>query len=348
MFGLPFGKKADQSRSPASSKVASRKPAGGKPAPARGPRVNLEKRFSIIAETGSGSMSRVYKASDNQTGRIVCLKVQDQAKTKAALARSGLSLTGALSEGSIGQKIIHPNVVRTWDHGTSNKGDHFIVMEFIDGTSLTFVRQSRPLSLPDKLELLAQTAEGLAAVHEAGFVHHDFGPKNVMVTRDDQVKIIDFGLSVPNLPAFNRPGNRTGTLAYMAPELLRREETSERIDIFSYGVLAFEFLTGKMPYDATDQMGMIRQRINSEPIDIARLAPDLPPDLQEIVRRALRRKPQERWPDMKSLASALRDIIPAVTPKPEPAKSKTPSQRPRSADLSTPQGALHRDPHSGA
>ena len=91
----------------------------------------------------------------------------------------------------------------------------------------------------------------------------------MLVDRNDQVKIIDFGLAVPNTPAFRKPGNRTGTLQYMAPELLRREPTDERIDIFSFGATAFEFLTGKLPYDATEPMAMMRQRINSDPLDIA-------------------------------------------------------------------------------
>lgn len=294
MFGWLFGKK---------------KPAGPKPPSAPKPRrTNLAKRFTIIAETGQGSMSKVYRALDNKSGRSVCLKVQDVAKSAAASARS--SSTGRLLEGQIGQKIHHPNVVKTFDFGLSTKGEHFIVMEYIDGVSLNYVRESRGLKLDEKLELLAQAAEALAAVHAAGFIHRDFGPKNILVNRDDQVKLIDFGLAVPNTPAFRRPGNRTGTLNYMAPELIRREPTDEKIDIFSFGATAFEFLTGRLPYDirSTDPMAVMRSRINGEPMAIEDVAPRLPRELCEIINRTLARRPANRWPKLSNMADTLREL----------------------------------------
>ena len=217
MFGNLFGAKRPAGASPVSSTGKTRK-------------VNIEKRFSILTEFGKGSMSHVYKAMDNETGRSVCLKVQDAEKSAAAAARA--SSLGRLSEGDVGMRIKHPNVVRTYEHGGTTKGSHYIVMEYIDGQSLTFVRQSTVLSIADKIELLAQAADGLAAVHAAGFIHHDFGPKNVLVDRENHLKVIDFGLAVPNTPAFQRPGNRTGTLQYMAPEVIRREPKDERLDVF--------------------------------------------------------------------------------------------------------------------
>src|SRR4029077_11815898 len=143
------------------------------------------------------------------------------------------------------------------------------------------VRESRGASLAEKLELLAQAAEGLAAVHASGFIHHDIGPRNFLVDREDRVKLIDFGLAVPNTPAFRRPGNRTGTLQYMAPELVRREATDERLDVFSFGAMAFEFLTDRLPYDSNtnNSMAMLLQRINSDPLDPAIANPDLPAEL---------------------------------------------------------------------
>ncbi len=269
-------------------------------------RVNIEKRFSIIAETGAGSMSHVYKAFDNQHGRTVCLKVQDAEKSAAAVSRA--SLQGRLSEGEVGLRINHPNVVRTYEHGDTTKGAHYVVMEFIDGTSLQYVRQSRITTLAQKLELLAQAADGLTAVHAAGFIHHDIGPKNFLVDREDNVKLIDFGLTVPNTPEFQRGGNRTGTIQYMAPEVIRREPKSEKIDIFSFGAVMFEFLTNKLPYDATDPMAQMRQRINGQPTDIGVVAPHLPETLKAIVRKLLAKSPNDRWPSMGLLARTLRDL----------------------------------------
>lgn len=276
-------------------------------APGKLKKVNLEKRFTILAETGQGSMSRVYKAVDNEAGRTVCLKVQDKDKTADAAARAGGGKR--LSEGEIGMRIIHPNVVRTLDFGVSPKGEHFLVMEFIDGVGLMSIRSQRPdLDLAARIELLAEMADGLQAVHDAGFIHHDFGPKNVMVDRDDKVKLIDFGLAVPNTPEFHRPGNRTGTLNYMAPELLRRESTNHLLDVFSFGVSAYEFLTGKLPYEAATSMEMMLRRINTPPIDIALAGPDLPEDLCNVIRKLMARAPKERYQRMSEVASALRGL----------------------------------------
>ena len=269
-------------------------------------RVIIEKRFSIIAETGSGSMSHVYKAYDNETGRTICLKVQDPEKSAAAVSRA--TLQGRLSEGEVGLSIVHPNVVKTFEHGDTSKGAHYVVMEFIDGVSLQLVRQSRITSLADKLQLLAQAADGLAAVHGAGFIHHDVAAKNFLINREDCVKLIDFGLTVPNTAMFQRGGNRTGTLQYMAPEVIRREAKDEKLDIFSFGVVMFEFLTNKLPYDAVDPMQQMRQRINGEPTDIHKVAPHLPKDLKAIVQKTLVKNPKNRWPSMGLLANTLRDL----------------------------------------
>ncbi len=291
----------------------------------KGQRVNLDKRFAIVSTTASqGSMSKVYSAVDNQTGRTVCLKVQDAEKTDAALARS----SNRQSEGEIAKQVIHPHVAKTYEYGYSTKGEYFMVQEFVEGHTLTHVRKSRVLDLPTKLELLAQGAEAIAAVHAAGFIHRDIGPQNLLVTRNDQVKLIDFGLAVPNIELFRRPGNRTGTLIYMAPELVRREETDERIDIFSFGATAFEFLTNRLPYDVdhSNSMAVMRSRINDEPRKIASLAPTLPGNLCRIFDQVLAKKPTDRWAEMATLPEALREIADS-TPSTSPKQGQTASPK---------------------
>jgi eukaryotic-like serine/threonine-protein kinase len=275
----------------------------------KGPRrrENLQRRFSIVSETSKGSMSRVYRAIDNQTGRTVCLKVQAREKNEAAKSRASASETRP-SEGEMAIQFVHPHIVRTLEHGTSTQGEHYLVMEYIDGVSLQYVRESRSARTAQKVELLAQAAEGLAAMHASGFIHHDINPRNFLVDREQNVKLIDFGLAVPNTPAFRRPGNRTGTVQYMAPELLRREPIDERIDIFAFGVLAFEFLTDRLPYDATNTTTMMLQRINTEPLDPAAVKPKLSEELCDILRQLTSRRKDERWPRMSTLADALRSI----------------------------------------
>lgn len=270
-------------------------------------RENLQRRFSIVSETARGSMSRVYRAIDNQTARTVCLKVQSREKNEAAKSRASAT-ENRPPEGEMAIQLVHPHIVRTFEYGTSTQGEHYLVMEFIDGVSIQYVRESRSARTAQKVELLAQAAEGLAAVHASGFIHHDINPRNFLVDRNQDVKLIDFGLTVPNTPAFRRPGNRTGTVQYMAPELLRREPIDERIDIFAFGVLAFEFLTERLPYDATNTTTMMLQRINSEPLDPAAVKPKLSEELCNILRQLTAKRTDQRWPRMCTLADALRSI----------------------------------------
>lgn len=304
LFGNLFGREK--------TPIGSKTPSGSsspRPSILKGPKLNVEKRFSIIGETSSqGSMSRVFKAIDNQTGRTVCLKLQDMTKNAQAAARAVKE--GRPTEGEMAAKVVHPHVVRTYEYGLTTGREYYILMEYIDGQSLTFMRESRPFRLAERLEWLAQAAEGLAAIHAAGLIHHDFGPRNALIDRNDQLKIIDFGLAVPNTPAFHRPGNRTGTLIYMAPELVRRESTDERIDVFSFGAVAFEFLSNRLPYDApaANSLAQAQARINQDPLDLAKVKPDLPAELCDLIRETLARRKEDRRIKMESLPSRLREI----------------------------------------
>ena len=279
-------------------------------------RVNLDRRFSISCETPQGSMSRVYRATDKESGRTICLKIQLPDKHAAAEARA--HKFERPPEGEIAMKVIHPNVVRTYEHGTTTAGEKYIVMEFVDGVSLKFVREATKVGLRAKVKLLAEAADALAAVHAAGYIHHDVNPNNFLVNRENTVKLIDFGLAVPNTPAFQRPGNRTGMLQYMAPELIRRESTDERIDIFGFGVMAFELLTDKLPYGGGNSLAQMTQKINVEPMDPALANPRMSDELCDLLRRSLARKPADRWKRMSKLADALRE----VNPKREAAKDE--------------------------
>jgi serine/threonine protein kinase len=270
-------------------------------------RVNLQRRFALVSEMARGSMSRVYRAIDNETGRTVCLKIQQPEKNQAAAARASVEQLRP-PEGEIAIQLVHPHVVRTIEYGNSTQGEHYLMMEYIDGVSFQYVRETRAARTAQRVELLAQAAEGLAAVHAAGFIHHDINPRNFLVNREQQVKLIDFGLSVPNTPPFRRPGNRTGTLQYMAPELLRREPIDERIDIFAFGVLAFEFLTDRLPYDANNSTTMMLQRINTEPLDPGVVKPKLSEEICQILRKLTARRKDQRWAAMSTLPEALRSV----------------------------------------
>jgi eukaryotic-like serine/threonine-protein kinase len=277
-------------------------------------RVDLDRRFAIVADASSqGSMSRVYRAMDMETKRTVCLKVQIRDKNAAAAARASREQPRP-PEGEIAVQVAHPHVVATLEYGDSTKGEHYLVMEFIDGVNFQYIHEAKRGRTAQKVEWLAQAAEGLAAVHEAGFIHHDINPRNFLINREHQVKLIDFGLAVPNTACFRGPGNRTGTLQYMAPELIRREPIDERIDVFGFGVLAFELLTGRLPYHSTNSTTTMLQRLNTEPLDAAKVKPKLSDELSGLLRKLTARKREDRWPSMANLAETLR-TIPAKRPK---------------------------------
>jgi serine/threonine protein kinase len=280
-------------------------------------RVNLRKRFTILADISSqGSMSRVFKAMDQETGRTLCLKVQHREKNAAAVARASRE-EARPPEGAIASQIRHPHVVRTIEYGESNEGEHYLLMEFVDGYSLQYLRDAKLGRTAQKVEWLAQAAEGLAAVHTAGFIHHDVNPRNFLLDKEYRVKLIDFGLSVPNTPAFRGPGNRTGTIQYMAPELIRREPIDERIDVFGFGVVAFELLTGSLPYPGSNSATTMLQRLNVDPLDPAKVKPKLSDDLCDLLRKLIARKRDDRWPALATLPDALRAVPPkrASAPK---------------------------------
>jgi serine/threonine-protein kinase len=274
-------------------------------------RVDLLQRFTILLDTSDkGSMSRVYKAIDRETGHVICLKIQDRAKNDSAMKRASHKAPRP-AEGEIAVRINHPQVVRTFEYGDTSRGEHYLVMEFVDGWSFHHLCETKQGRTAQKLEWLAQAAEGLAAVHAAGFIHHDINPGNFLLSREHQVKLIDFGLAVPNKPAFRGPGNRTGTLRYMAPELIRRESIDERIDIFSFGVVAFELLTDRLPYPCNrDSTITMLQRLTTPPLDPATAKPKLSVEVCDLLLKLIARRRDERWPAMAGLAETLRSIPP--------------------------------------
>jgi serine/threonine protein kinase len=277
----------------------------------RGPRVNLEKRFHTIVRVGQGSMSKLWKARDLMTGRTVALKVLDMVQINRQLERMRRAYAGAVppSEGELSLKLRHDNVVHTYDHGVSTKGEQFLVMEFIEGVGLNFLIEANSQQISGKrIGYLAQAADGLAYVHEQQIIHRDFCPRNLMVTPEGVVKLIDFGLAVPNTPEFRRPGNRSGTANYMAPELIKRGSTDERIDVFSFGVSAYECITGKYPWEAPDTTQMMVMHMNNPPKDPRVIRPDVDEELAKLLMRLIAQNPKKRIGSMKEAADGLRSL----------------------------------------
>ncbi len=245
------------------------------------------------------------------SGRTVALKVLDMrilAKQKQRMARAYKGKSPP-TESEVLMTMRDPNVVQTFDHGISTKNEEFIVMEFIEGVSLNFLVETKSSQVAGKrIDYLIQAAKGLAYVHEQKYIHRDVCPRNLMVTPENVVKLIDFGLAVPNAPEFRRPGNRAGTANYMAPELIKREPTDERVDIFSFGVMTYECLTGKFPWDAPDSMQMMVMHMNAPPKDPRDLNPELDEELAKLMLHSIAQNPKRRIGSMKELVERLQSL----------------------------------------
>ena len=269
-------------------------------------KVDLTRRFDLIGRVGQGSMSKVWRARDAMTGKVRAVKVLDKRKTQRFESRFiGLSKP---TEGQVAIQLKHPNIVRTLEHGITTDDEQFIVMEFIEGVSLSYlVDMQNELMQKNRLRFIIEIGEALDHVHKNNLIFRDLCPRNVLIDNDHQVKLIDFGLVVPNTPDFRRPGNRTGTASYMAPELIKRQQTDHRIDIFSYTVTIYEMFTRKLPWDATETIDTVLQRINKPPRDIRELTPDMDEEIAETIMRGLKSYPPDRWSSARQITERFRD-----------------------------------------
>lgn len=271
-------------------------------------RTDVEARFELLREAVSGTMSSFYMARDRNTNQIVGLKILDRAKTQALEARfKGLDKP---SEGEIASRLSHPHVVRTLEYGLTTRAEQYLVMEFLEGPGLNSLIIGRnPGLVGRRAPLIRQAAEALSAVHKAGFIHRDICPRNFVVSPSlDTLKLIDFGLTVPATAPFMQPGNRTGTPNYMAPEVVRRRPTNQRLDIFSFGVSMYELFAFELPWPrgTTGQAAMAHGA--EEPTDIRRHCPRIDPRLAKALMACLAAAAEKRPESMDQFLLMIRQV----------------------------------------
>jgi serine/threonine-protein kinase len=268
-------------------------------------KVDVAVRYEIMREAISGTMSSFYKACDRQTGKIVGLKILDPAKVNIVETR--FKAVGKPSEADIGAALNHPNIVKTLDRGTTTKNEQYIVLEFLEGPGLNSLLLSRSALLEGKrLFIIRSMAEAIAAVHKAGFIHRDVCPRNFMVSPNaDRVTLIDFGLTLPAKPEFMQPGNRTGTPNYMAPEIVRRRKTDQRVDVFAFGVTAYEVLTFDLPWSRGQDGRAALEHDQIAPIDIREKRPQINEQLAKAIMWCLAANPDDRCPSMERFLTAI-------------------------------------------
>jgi serine/threonine-protein kinase len=272
-----------------------------------GGRVDVNRRYEILRDAVSGTMSNFHMARDRQTAQIVGLKILDREKTdQLELRFRGLDKP---TEGQIAAQFNHPRIVATLGHGVTTRGEQFIVMEYLDGPGLnSLIIGKSPLLDGKRLALMTQAAEALGAVHEAGFIHRDVCPRNFVCAKDAaSLKLIDFGLTVPARREFMQPGIRTGTPNYMAPEVVRRKPTDHRLDIFAFGVSMYEMFAFELPWARAGSDGLAAMGHGmSKPPSLDKFYPKLHPALRDAIHKCMQPEPDHRFQSMKQFLNAIR------------------------------------------
>ena len=271
------------------------------------PVIDVAKRFELIGRTGQGSMSKVWRARDRQLGKLICLKLLDKEKTAKFEAR----FVGLIkpSEGDVCMMMRHPNIVRTFEHGLTTQGEPYLVLELIEGLGLNFLIETKSPQLQGKrIDYLGQLAEGIGFMHRNRFLHRDICPRNIMVNQDGIVKIIDLGLAVPYRPEFCKPGNRTGTTNYLAPELIKRQSTDHRVDMFALGVTAYEVFTGDLPWEKAASQQVLLSHVNNPARDPHLFLPDLDDATAAFLLKAVERDPRDRFQTPAEFNEALKTL----------------------------------------
>ena len=277
-------------------------------------------RYEIRSKIGEGGMGEVYLAEDMKLHRKVALKILpiDLAANKDRLRRFEQEAKAAAA-------LNHPNIAHIYEIGDS-EGTNFIAMEFIDGVTLGEKIHSERTELKKLLRFMQHSAEGLAKAHAAGIVHRDLKPANIMVTRDGHAKILDFGLAklvepqrmsgsgsseVPTaILQHSQSGAVLGTVGYMSPEQAqgKTKEIDQRSDIFSFGCILYEVVTGRKPFEGSDAIDSLNKIIREPPPLISSLSPDTPADLERVIKRCLAKDQEDRYQSIKDVAIELREL----------------------------------------
>jgi serine/threonine protein kinase len=278
--------------------------------------------YEIVSAIASGGMGDVYRARDPRLHRDVAIKVLPAIYSGDAERLKRFEL-----EARAAGQLAHPNIPAIYDTGTF-EGSPYVVSELLEGETLRQRMRSKAMPPRKAAEIALQVAKGLSAVKEMGLVHRDLKPENIFVTRDGQVKILDFGLAKliqpeakkaakgwvePSLVELSDKGLIVGTTGYMSPEQVRGEPVDHRSDIFAFGLILYEMLTGRRAFWRDNQVETLHAILDEEPPDLLEVAKTCPPPLARIVRHCMEKNPRERFQSARDLAIALEDTLTAMS-----------------------------------
>lgn len=323
------------------------------------PAVLLDARYRVGSTIARGGMSTVYRGTDTRLDRPVAIKIMD-----ARLAGDPAFRTRFEREARSVARLDHPNVVDVHDQGENHGPDGptlFLIMELVDGGTLRdLLRHRGALGVPAAVAVMERVLAGLAEAHRLGLVHRDVKPENVLISRTGEVKVADFGLVVAAAQAgHSHAGMIMGTVAYLSPEQVTTGAADARSDVYGAGVLFYELLTGTPPYTGDTAISVAYRHVNSDVPAPSDVAADVPPELDDLIRRATSRDPDGRPADAARLLAELRRVaeflevprvLVPVPPLPPPDEQITEPQQRIQADAAGPRGtrALPRPPADDA
>jgi serine/threonine protein kinase/Tol biopolymer transport system component len=274
------------------------------------------KHYQIVNLIGEGGMGEVYLATDTILGRRVALKV-----LPTFVSKDPERLRRFTQEARAASRLSHPNVCVVHEIGETEDGRPFIAMEYVEGVTLRERIRNQAMKLGDALDIAIQVAEGLTAAHEAGIVHRDIKPENIIIRPEGYVKILDFGLAklterhksattttMPTLLFHSTPGVVIGTAAYMSPEQARGVDVDERTDIWGLGVVLYEMASGRAPFTGETPTDVVVAIVERDQAPISQHVEGAPPELERIVKKALRKDRNERYQIVKEMAIDLRSL----------------------------------------
>jgi non-specific serine/threonine protein kinase len=258
----------------------------------------LNNRYRLDRELGQGGMGTVYEGYDQLLDRAVAIKI---------LTSKSLGIEGKerlLSEARAVAQLNHPNIVSVYDAG-EDQSLPFVVMEYLHGQSL---HEKPPEDMDEILRVTLQICDALEEAHIHGIVHRDLKPENVIITDGGLAKLTDFGLARSLSSRMSQEGALTGTVFYISPEQALGKPLDGRTDLYSLGVMLYEFITGELPFTADDPLAVIAQHIHEQPRRPVELAPDIPPVFEEIILKLLSKNVEDRFPTANELKEALADL----------------------------------------
>jgi serine/threonine protein kinase len=260
--------------------------------------------YKIVDHLGGGGMGIVYKAEDTRLKRAVALKF-----LSADLTRDPDAKARFIHEARAASALDHPNIGAIYEIDQTQEGQIFIAMAFYDGMTLKQKIGAESLEITACIDLAVQIAQGLAHAHKFGIVHRDIKPANIMVTQENLLKIVDFGLAkLAGGTIITQVGTTMGTPVYMSPEQIRGLEVDHRTDIWAFGVVLYEMLAGQLPFRGEQQQAVFYAILNQEPAPVSQLNASVPVELEQVVRKALQKKLENRYATMQAMLDELKRI----------------------------------------